>query len=83
MRLCTPRVFAVPEGFSFSIPNHVFSSKGRDILSLSLSIFKSSALLDMIHYEKSRGRLEALNQFSPFEKLIDVNLEREREYLYP
>jgi hypothetical protein len=29
----------------------------------------------MIHYEKSRGRLEVPYQFSPFEKLIDTYLE--------
>ena len=76
MRLCTPQVFAVPEGFSFSILNHVFLS---DIeTSLSLPTFKSSVLLGMIHYEKSRGRLKAPNQFSPFEKLIESHLERER-----
>nr|DAG79745.1 MAG TPA: hypothetical protein [Caudoviricetes sp.] len=36
MRLCTPQVFAVPEGFSFSIPNHVFLPEEGEILSLSL-----------------------------------------------
>ena len=76
MRLCTPQVFAVPEGISFSILNHVFLSDRQ--ISLSLLTFKSSVLLGMIHYEKSRGRLEVLNQFSPFEKLIDTYLERER-----